>query len=265
MSAVDRPPQTDAEWARDTDRRITNVEHPEALRAGGWVISPEEGTGDLIASHVDGGSVRLAEVPASDADPDDVQAVKQPTIAWLEPELAANVTTNTINPVKYRVVDNFGDRMVQLRGRIEIAGGATDLWTMPEDMRPVVNLTLLVARDFTGGSNVAQLTVNADGTMVLTGGTTGVRGTATGSDGGQTTHTSGAVDVGPVKNPPFTAGGQPTTDGPFNDDTGVDHVHQMGHTHAQAQHFHGQDPHTHTLTQVAAATWISLDGVMYQL
>jgi hypothetical protein len=64
-----RPPRTDAEWARDTQRRLDKAENPTAVRIGEWVLSTTE-LGVLIASHVDGGSIVLARPPAAEQDPD---------------------------------------------------------------------------------------------------------------------------------------------------------------------------------------------------
>lgn len=66
------PPTNDAEWARDQQQRLDLLENPDALRCGAWVLSTQEGTGDLIASHVDGGSVKLATKPEQGSDPDEV-------------------------------------------------------------------------------------------------------------------------------------------------------------------------------------------------
>lgn len=67
-----RPPQDDSEWARLTQRRLERLENPTTQRIGGWVLSQEEGTGDLLASHVDGGSIRVARVPQAIDDADTV-------------------------------------------------------------------------------------------------------------------------------------------------------------------------------------------------
>lgn len=76
-SRVDRPPRDDAELARDIVNRLDDVEHPVASRVGPWVITARPGTGQLLASHVGGGSVVLANVPEAGADPDAV--VELPT------------------------------------------------------------------------------------------------------------------------------------------------------------------------------------------
>lgn len=71
----ERTPTTDAEWARDTDRRLDEAEQPEATRAGEWTLSTQDGTGNLMACHEDGGCVLVAEKPPSDADPDGLHEV----------------------------------------------------------------------------------------------------------------------------------------------------------------------------------------------
>lgn len=68
-----RTPRNDAEWARNTERRIQQVENPTSVRVGQWVLSTSPG-GALIASNVGGGSQVLA-VPAvgDEVDPDSVR------------------------------------------------------------------------------------------------------------------------------------------------------------------------------------------------
>ncbi|WP_157181994.1 hypothetical protein [Nocardia testacea] len=67
-----KPPKNNAEWARNTEKRLNSAEHPTSMRVGAWTISTHPDTGALIASNVNGGSLILAEPPApSDtADPD---------------------------------------------------------------------------------------------------------------------------------------------------------------------------------------------------
>lgn len=71
-----KPPKNDAEWARNTERRLAQTEHPASARAGNWVFSTNPETGDLIASNVNGGSVIIAKEPApsEDANPDTITA-----------------------------------------------------------------------------------------------------------------------------------------------------------------------------------------------
>jgi len=71
-----KPPKNDAQWARNTERRLQQAEHPMSARAGNWVLSTNPDTGDLIASNVNGGSIVLAREPepSDDANPDLIAA-----------------------------------------------------------------------------------------------------------------------------------------------------------------------------------------------
>lgn len=69
-----KPPKDDAEWARNTQRRIEQVEHPSSARVGPWVISTDAESGALIASHVNGGAVVLANEPEGEAEADTVSS-----------------------------------------------------------------------------------------------------------------------------------------------------------------------------------------------
>lgn len=75
-----RPPRNDRELMRDFDRRIDALEHPASVRVGQWVLSTSPDTGNLIASHGDGGSVVLAEVPPSTQEPDEVVRDERPIL-----------------------------------------------------------------------------------------------------------------------------------------------------------------------------------------
>lgn len=75
-----KPPTNNAEWARNTEKRLNQSEHPTSARVGQWVLSTHGPTGNLIASHVDGGSVVLATKPDPSAGPDVVSGVVQPFI-----------------------------------------------------------------------------------------------------------------------------------------------------------------------------------------
>lgn len=67
-----KPPKNNQEWARNQQRRTEQLENPTATRMGDWVLSTQPGTGNLQASHVDGGSVVLAGKPEPSADADTV-------------------------------------------------------------------------------------------------------------------------------------------------------------------------------------------------
>lgn len=75
-----KPPKNNAEWARNTEKRLNQTEHPTSQRIGDWVLSTNPETGDLIASNVNGGSIILAGKPAPSADADAVATQGQPFI-----------------------------------------------------------------------------------------------------------------------------------------------------------------------------------------
>ncbi|MDE1675130.1 hypothetical protein [Nocardia gipuzkoensis] len=74
-----RDPKDDAEWARDTTRRLESLENPTSARVGPWVLSASD-EGHLIASYVEGGSVVLARKPAAaENNPDDIDEAVNPS------------------------------------------------------------------------------------------------------------------------------------------------------------------------------------------
>lgn len=174
---------------------------------------------------------------------------------WIEPTLSSGATTNAFDPVRYRIVVDCGSRKIQLRGGVNISSMPASLWTMPTEMRPVVNLTpILLARNLEGGGVAMQLVPQANGTMTCQGMTTGVQGIT--SSGGVTT--SGALpdsitDIGGEHRHWENNGG---SDG-FTDYNGP-HTHGMGHDHTAGNH-------THTTSAVSSPTWISFNGVEYFL
>lgn len=268
---ADRPPRNDAEWARDTNRRLANVEHPDAARAGPWVLSADAESGDLIASHVDGGSVRLARVPASDTNPDTVVVEEEDAILWTNPILASgwDLLGNpaSIDPVKFRKIRMAGIDWIQCSGAAHVATGTPSLiWTMDEEYRPLVNLApILVARGFGGGSVAAQIDVRADGTISLVGATAA----PTTLPGG--TGSTGLTDPGDTSWQDAGEGGSPGTfnNGPdtgfFGDGTVTNHSHWVGgHQHSMGTHSHSGPSHSHTV-EVDYPDFVSFNGVMWPL
>lgn len=86
-----KPPKNDQEWARNTQKRIEQVENPTAGRFGEWVLSTHPDTGNLIASHVDGGSVVLAIKPAASQSPDEIA---DNTVPYIKVERQQNQQEN---------------------------------------------------------------------------------------------------------------------------------------------------------------------------
>lgn len=54
-----RPPRTDAEWAREIQRRLEVLESATTVRIGQWVLSVKDG--DLIASTASGTQVVIGQ------------------------------------------------------------------------------------------------------------------------------------------------------------------------------------------------------------
>lgn len=75
-----KPAKNNQEWARNTEARLGAAENPTSTRVGDWVFSTQPGTGNLLASHIDGGSVVLAGKPSALSSPDDVQVATFPAI-----------------------------------------------------------------------------------------------------------------------------------------------------------------------------------------
>lgn len=75
-----KPPRSNQEWARNTEKRLNQAEHPASSRMGDWVLSTDPSTGNLIASYVNGGSVVLVEPPEGGLDPDAVTVTGFPHI-----------------------------------------------------------------------------------------------------------------------------------------------------------------------------------------
>lgn len=187
---------------------------------------------------------------------------------WVTPTLGSGFTTHSIDPVRYRVVVRDGDRIVEMRGGVTVSGTPTALWTMPSDVRPVVNLLpLLIARDPGGGSNVAQLQVNANGTMVLAGATTGVIGVLSSGSGTSGSTAPGTNSAGEHRHweynypTPIGSGGKSGYDGANPDFTDYNGIH----SHTVNSHTHTTPNHTHTMDPVNHPTLLSFNGVSYVL
>lgn len=98
-----KPPKNDQEWARNTQKRIEQVENPTAGRFGEWVLSTHPDTGNLIASHVDGGSVVLAVKPAASQSPDTIADNTVPYIK-LERQQTQSESRGSVARVKWDTV-----------------------------------------------------------------------------------------------------------------------------------------------------------------
>lgn len=71
MALHDRP-KSDAEWARQVERRLRRLERPRSLRMGNWVVSVSPVTGALVADHIPTGR-RATLADAAPVTRDDIK------------------------------------------------------------------------------------------------------------------------------------------------------------------------------------------------
>lgn len=81
-----RPPQTSAEWARDTERRLRALENPQSLRIGPWVITAVDGK--LIAAKPAQPALEVGQEP----DPAIVADMSRGFVVDLESKVVEAVT-----------------------------------------------------------------------------------------------------------------------------------------------------------------------------
>lgn len=192
---------------------------------------------------------------------------------WITPSLGSGFSSSA-NPVQYRVVNDNGDRKVQLRGTLAVSGTPTSIWTMPADVRPSVFKLILAGRDVTGGSNVVQIGISTSGLMSLEGRTTGLFGVSGSAAGRQTDVGGGSAAVtettSGINSSTYSSGGNPATSG-----STVSMDHNITTNEQQNAHQH-LFPHNHTVTvnglahqhpmsSVVSPTIVYLDGLEYFL
>lgn len=100
-----KPPRSDAEFARNTTRRLESVENPESMRAGEWVLSTSE-DGSLIASNVNGGSVVLSGPPPPGEDPDRIVSDVLPELK-VRRSTTQRVPGSTVGTVEWDAIDTM--------------------------------------------------------------------------------------------------------------------------------------------------------------
>lgn len=194
---------------------------------------------------------------------------------WVAPSLGTGMT-NTLDVIRYRVINDNGERKIQLRGKVSVSGTNITLFTMPSDLRPALDLQLLAARDNTQ-SNVVQLNIANAGAVTIVGVTSGVAG----QSGGPTNFRTG-VDPGSggVSNASTTTSGVDighshkflnkewiTYDDDNHNDDNFPHFWETspGNGIPRSNHSHLQGQHQHALDRVLHPTSVSLNGVEYFL
>lgn len=103
-TARTRAPKTNQELMRDVDQRIGKLEHPAATRVGAWTLSTSGDTGNLIASHVDGGSVILSKVPPTNQAPDETVDTGLPDLK-LRLVGPVEIPENAVTDITYDTVE----------------------------------------------------------------------------------------------------------------------------------------------------------------
>lgn len=128
-----KPPRTDAEFARNTQRRIEQVEHPASSRIGNWVLSTDANTGDLIASNVNGGSVVIANEPEDGGDADVVAS------GWSHLKVSRQnpqpVTASNNEPILWDTVDTSTDDWAVASGSSTLVFPDSGIWLMTFNLR----------------------------------------------------------------------------------------------------------------------------------
>ena len=130
-----KPPRNNAEWARNTEKRLGADENSTALRAGAWTISTQEGTENLIASHVSGGSVILSAKPAASEEPDEVSDTDAQEYIKVERQQNQAESRGAAHLVQW-------DTLVQQTGSWGFTPTATDL-VIPRDGVYAINFNLV--------------------------------------------------------------------------------------------------------------------------
>lgn len=149
------PPRNDQEWARDVQQRVENVEHPTALRAGEWTITTSE-AGNLMACHVTGGCVTLAQIPPAGQDPDQVSDADEIPTIHVQRVADQNMPAGAVTPVQFDGTEHaIGDWGIASRSD----GGNTTQVVVPRS--GVYGLIgTVVKKNATTGGLAAALRVN---------------------------------------------------------------------------------------------------------
>lgn len=148
-----KPPKNDEEWARNTQKRIEQVEHPSSARIGAWVLSTDPESGNLIASNVNGGAVVLANQPEGEGDADSVDR----TGSALKVERRTPQSGSGYVQVAWDTVAYTTDDWSVVEGSTEVVVPSDGLWLITYHLQGISD---------SGSTHKAR--VNIDGTPVMT-------------------------------------------------------------------------------------------------
>lgn len=181
---------------------------------------------------------------------------------WVTPLLSSGFAEHIFDPPMYRLILDNGSKKIQLRGRLNITGTPSLMWTMPTDLRPALSLgPILIARD-PNGAVAAQLDVQASGAMNLINTSVGVASVgstvssvdpADGTTTTNTDHKHKARDFGGAGDPVYADQWTEVVVWSFQGTQGVAHSHGV-----TGSHFHNV-----TVNAPGFPTFVSLNGVEY--
>lgn len=150
-----KPPKTDAEFARNTQRRLEQVEHPASSRIGNWVLSTDTDTGDLIASNVNGGSVVIANEPEDGGDADVVAS------GWSSLKVSRqnpqSIAVGSHVPIQWDTVDTSTSDWAVSSGSSTLVFPDSGVWLMTYNLRYGTNSNVAcTGRIYLDGSPVVS-------------------------------------------------------------------------------------------------------------
>lgn len=126
-----KPPQTDAEWARNTEQRLRALESPRPLRVGDWVISDQDNS--LVATRpgevLDVGATPvepvIADLTRGYLDAADITAATTQTSTGTSSSPANTTYKGPLDKVADWFRDRWGDVQTTIDGLGETVDGVT--------------------------------------------------------------------------------------------------------------------------------------------
>lgn len=193
-------------------------------------------------------------------------------VPWIVPTLNSGVTSSSFDPFMYRIVNDYGRRKVQMRGRLNLTSAIVSLFTMPAGSRPALDLApIIIGRDFAGGSTTIVLDIKSSGLINLAAHTVGIKGTSgqTAIGGGSASVTTSSAQHGDLEGTrvslnhahAYLEGQGPA--GWINPAGGDPHFHRT----YSASHAHTVTglSHQHVLDPVTYPAFVGFTGVEYFL
>lgn len=214
----------------DTSTSIENVRHLEAYSpvVGDTCSMLKQGS-DLLA---------IGRVNTTTASP----ALN----GWVTPTLATGFTS-TLDIVMYRVVNMFGDKVLQFRGSCNLSGSVVytsnvaTIFTLPTGARPLIDCAIIAPRD--SGGTCVKLNILGSGVVQID----NLRGVRTDSDNAATATTS--VDMQHFHDDANYQGTNPATIVSPNTATGFAKYGSWGSGGSGSwfNGFPGGNPHSHLI------------------